>query len=296
VALGIVAVPAVSDSGAATSGTPPVTVEAPAPALRPPAILAAPMPPSPAPDKGRLVLMIGGNRRWCTFPDDRIVRPPEKPGTVQKRNEVYTFGYRFTVSAVKRGQADTPLMLFESPVFRTASWLPASKAGLSRKTGPRGPIVLPEGDRRLTKASEPPVAPETLVPRWQEESRCVTLPERMDFDLAPGTYDVYVAFDILNRENSWMHRSTGYLTDVPVETARRTRLDGLVNLGAGSERQVDIQLPSVSHAQPLTAPPLEIVINVYADGRMIVIETFERGCEPKHRPTPAPAPIRIDTS
>jgi hypothetical protein len=29
-------------------------------------------------------------------------------------------------------------------------------------------------------------------------------------------------------------------------------------------------------------------------GRMIVIETFERGCEPKHRPTPAP--FRIDTS
>jgi hypothetical protein len=31
-------------------------------------------------------------------------------------------------------------------------------------------------------------------------------------------------------------------------------------------------------------------------GRMIVIETFARGCEPKHRPTPAPAVIRIDTS
>jgi len=31
-------------------------------------------------------------------------------------------------------------------------------------------------------------------------------------------------------------------------------------------------------------------------GRMIVIETFERGCEPKHRPTPAPAAIGIDTS
>jgi len=36
------------------------------------------------------------------------------------------------------------------------------------------------------------------------------------------------------------------------------------------ERQVDIQLPTVSHAQSLTAPPREIVINVYADGRMIV--------------------------
>ncbi len=31
-------------------------------------------------------------------------------------------------------------------------------------------------------------------------------------------------------------------------------------------------------------------------GRIIIIETFARGCEPKHRPTPAPAPIRIDTS
>jgi hypothetical protein len=31
-------------------------------------------------------------------------------------------------------------------------------------------------------------------------------------------------------------------------------------------------------------------------GRMIIIETFERGCQPKHQPTPAPAAIRIDTS
>ena len=30
-------------------------------------------------------------------------------------------------------------------------------------------------------------------------------------------------------------------------------------------------------------------------GRMIIIETFARGCEPKYRPTP-PAAIRIDTS
>jgi Putative transposase/Transposase zinc-binding domain len=31
-------------------------------------------------------------------------------------------------------------------------------------------------------------------------------------------------------------------------------------------------------------------------GRMLIIETFARGCEPKHRPSPAPAAIRIDTS
>jgi hypothetical protein len=31
-------------------------------------------------------------------------------------------------------------------------------------------------------------------------------------------------------------------------------------------------------------------------GRMIVIEVFARGCQPRHRPAPAPMPIRIDTS
>jgi Putative transposase len=31
-------------------------------------------------------------------------------------------------------------------------------------------------------------------------------------------------------------------------------------------------------------------------GRMFIIETFARGCQPKHRPTPASGAIRIDTS
>lgn len=39
---------------------------------------------------------------------------------------------------------------------------------------------------------------------------------------------------------------------------------------AAEEQQVDIQLPRVSQAQPLTAPPDEIVINVFADGRLVV--------------------------
>jgi hypothetical protein len=29
---------------------------------------------------------------------------------------------------------------------------------------------------------------------------------------------------------------------------------------------------------------------------MIIIETLERRCEPKYRPTPTPVTIRIDTS
>jgi len=31
-------------------------------------------------------------------------------------------------------------------------------------------------------------------------------------------------------------------------------------------------------------------------GRMIIIETFAAGCQPKHRPTPATAAVSIDTS
>jgi hypothetical protein len=34
----------------------------------------------------------------------------------------------------------------------------------------------------------------------------------------------------------------------------------------------------------------------HCGGRMFIIETFARGCEPKHRPTPVPAAIGIDTS
>jgi hypothetical protein len=31
-------------------------------------------------------------------------------------------------------------------------------------------------------------------------------------------------------------------------------------------------------------------------GRMIIIEVFARGCQPRYRPAPVPTPIRIDTS
>lgn len=39
---------------------------------------------------------------------------------------------------------------------------------------------------------------------------------------------------------------------------------------ADMERQLDVQLPRVTSAQPLTAPPDEIVVNVYRDGRIVV--------------------------
>jgi hypothetical protein len=46
--------------------------------------------------------------------------------------------------------------------------------------------------------------------------------------------------------------------------------------------------PDEPRVQPCTCPR--------CGARMIIIEVFARGCEPRYRPTPAPTSMRIDTS
>lgn len=230
------AVAATAAAGLPRDAAPPETSGAPA--LKPPTIRAPVMPEKPESGKGRMTLAFSGNRRWCTFPDDRLIRPPRPPlPRAEEKDEVFTFGYQFIVSAIKRGEADTPLMLFESPVIRTATWRPASKAGIDLSRGPEFPMV--SGEASPSKRSRR-VTPNTLVPYWQEHNRCTTFPERLDFDLAPGTYDVYIAFDLLNRQGGWAHRMTAYLTDVEVEEGRRTRLNGRLHQKSGEERELDL--------------------------------------------------------
>lgn len=213
-----------------------------------PEIRANQIPVSPAAGKGRIVLAIGGNRKWCTYPDDRLMKPEPKPGQTIDRHAVFTYGYKFSISAVRRGQADLPLMLYESPTFRTATLLPAAKLGRGKKPATGGPVITSEEEHGPHSAT--PIGPDTLVPRWEEINRCVTLPEEMDFDLDPGTYDVYMAFDIMGREGGWVHRSMGHITDVPVEASRNTRLDGVINMASGADRQVDIDNATLEPASP----------------------------------------------
>ena len=54
--------------------------------------------------------------------------------------------------------------------------------------------------------------------------------------------------------------------------------------------------PETSEAAPVNEPRVLPRPCPCCGGRMIIIETFARGCQPKHRPTPAPIAIRIDTS
>jgi Putative transposase/Transposase zinc-binding domain len=54
--------------------------------------------------------------------------------------------------------------------------------------------------------------------------------------------------------------------------------------------------PDTSEAAAIEEPPILPRPCPCCGGRMIVIETFARGCDPKHRPSPPPGEIRIDTS
>lgn len=218
----------------------------------PPAIQASRLEGPPAAGMGRLTLALAGNRRWCTFPDDRVVQQPgrekpKRPGEAQ-RNTVYTFGYQLTVAAIERSHPEETLLLFESPIFRTAVMRPAGKIGRGTPKPPTGPAI-----GSVSESVERPLGQETastLVPFWQEQYRCTSVPEAFDFDLEPGTYDVYMAFDILLRSGGWTHRSIGFTTDVPVKAAEVTRVDGRVEMLAGGRRTVDL----LGVAPPAAAP------------------------------------------
>ncbi len=240
--------------------TPQVTMEelaAPPPA-GPVAIQFARPDRPPAAGLGRMTLALAGNRRWCTFPDDRVVQQPDRerqarPGQTP-RDKVYTFGYQFTVAAIERSHPDETLMLFESPVFRTAVMRPAGKVGRGTpKPSTGGPAIGSRSETVEVQLHEE--SPVTLVPLWQEQYRCTTVPEAFDFDLEPGTYDVYMAFDILLKSGSWTHRSIGFATDIPVRDAQVTRVDGKVEILAGGRRTVDILGVAPSAEPRATAAP-----------------------------------------
>jgi hypothetical protein len=72
--------------------------------------------------------------------------------------------------------------------------------------------------------------------------------------------------------------------------ANIARARELLAVPVRSEQQDTSEAPAANQPRMLPRPcPC-------CGGRMFIIETFARGSEPKHRPTPAPAAIRIDTS
>lgn len=213
--------------------TPPTTRRGPIP-IHPPRI-----DPRPPDGMGRMSIVFSGNRRWCTFPDDRVVQPPLKiPRGKDLRNLVYTFGYQFVIAAYEQSKPDETLLLYESPVVRTGSYMPGAKVGQGGKGPPAAPEIRPRDRKPVQMKMYQSGA--GLVPYFQHTQRCAMVDERFGFDLRPGTYDVYVAFDIMNRSGNWVHRSTGYLTGIDVEAGVETVVDGVIDMRGGGQRTVDL--------------------------------------------------------
>lgn len=215
------------------------------PQAQPLAIQAARLPERPADGMGRLRIDVGGTRKWCTFPDDRVVKPPGGQGGPVTRNPVFTFGYMFTVAAVNRARPGETVLLFESPTIRTAVLRQAGKLGRAQAPPTnRGPVVGEAQEHvQLKDKKQDPTA---MIPFWQEEYRCTSLPEGFDFDLPPGTYDLYLAFDILLRSGTWVHRTIAYQTDITIGGGETTRLQAVANMKAGGRRELELSGPASS--------------------------------------------------
>jgi hypothetical protein len=75
--------------------------------------------------------------------------------------------------------------------------------------------------------------------------------------------------------------------------SRATNIARARELLAAPPRSIE---PNTAEAAEVDEPRVLPRPCLCCGGRMIIIETFARGCEPKHRPTPVRAAIRIDTS
>jgi hypothetical protein len=75
-----------------------------------------------------------------------------------------------------------------------------------------------------------------------------------------------------------------------------------VSVPAGIKKAVTLQADNVAKARALLNVPKPDAIPTLSrpwrccGGRMLIIETFARRCEPNYRPATAPLVIRIDTS
>jgi len=210
--------------------------------IRPPRVLSA-----PAEGQGRLSIEFDGNRRWCTFPDDRLQNPltPEA-SRLKGRRAVYTFGYQFSIAAVKPSQPDTTLLLFSSPEITTATLRQAGKLGRGKTTGRTtslNPKAVPDDAARKDPRDRETAA--TLVPYWDEAQRCASVGEQFDFDLDPGRYDVYIAFDIKLASGAWVHRTYAYLTGIDIEQGSRTVVDGVIDMHGGGRRDLRLRTASI---------------------------------------------------
>ena len=182
--------------------------------------------PAPAAENvGTLSLQLSGNRNFCVDRNEVGF----KPGTVKPRQYrnaplVTTFGYKYQISASRRGTSSIT-KLMESPTIRTAYM----KEPPPDKKPPQPRLAKPKDE----KTSSQPFQQAKKVPRWIPEGTCTTLPPERSFPLAPGRYDIYLGFDVLLNNGQWAPMQSDFVTDVLVEKGQVTRVNGRVDYTDG---------------------------------------------------------------
>jgi hypothetical protein len=174
---------------------------------------------------GTLSLQLSGNRNFCVDRNEVDIKPGAvKPRQYRNAPLVTTFGYKYQISASRRGTSSIT-KLMESPTIRTAYM----ERQLPEKKLPQPRLATPKDQ----KSSSQPFQQTKKVPRWIPESTCTTLPPEHSFPLAPGRYDIYLGFDVLLNNGQWAPMQSDFVTDVLIEKGQVTRVNGRVDYTGG---------------------------------------------------------------
>ena len=156
------------------------------------------------------------------------------------------------------------------------------------------PFVGPRACSPICRAT-PTGSPSPIAARGRPHRRHLPveeLPDRGAWPLSDhDTVDPRVHPTLPDVRAGGFHRIRHYgLLASGSRAANIARARELLAVPVRSEQQDASEAPAADEPRMLPRPcPC-------CAGRMFIIETFARGSEPKHRPAPAPAAIRIDTS
>ena len=193
-----------------------------------------------AEEMGTLIVELTGNRNFCVNRNELEAKPGSiKPRQYRNAPLVTTFGYKYQISASRRGTAAI-LKLMESPIIRTAYMeTQPPERGL-----PQPRLTTPKDQKTATQSFQGP----KKITRWIPESTCTVLAPEYSFPLAAGRYDVYLGFDVLLNGGQWAPLQSDFVTDQILEKGQVTRIQGRVDYTDGV-RTVKLDSP------PKPAPP-----------------------------------------
>src|SRR5437867_920514 len=203
----------------------------------------SPETPSITPEQGMIELRLSGNRTFCVEWNEMDVKEgATKPRQYRNSSVITTFGYKYQISASRKGVGGGVVKLFESNPIRTVDL----KEERPANQFPTPHLATPQD---LKRAREP--WQQRKVPRWIPGTTCTVILDSFDFPLDPGRYDMYLGFDLLLPNGRWAPLQSDFLTDVLVEKGKRTKVLGKVDNSGGVRT---VELGSFESPQPLDLP------------------------------------------